>query len=85
MLTWRLIQTRFPSASVAEPLKLANTNNSQAHSAKAMTVLAEMLDDPDPRVRIRAAEVLLDRGYGKPKQPLEHDVGGKLEELLDRL
>ena len=34
MLTWRLIQTRFPSASVAKRLKLANTNNSQAHSAK---------------------------------------------------
>lgn len=34
MLTRRPIQTRFPFAYAAEPLKLANTNNSQTHFAK---------------------------------------------------
>ena len=51
----------------------------QAHSSKAMTVLAEMLDDPDPRVRIRAAEVLLDRGYGKPTQQIDANVAQTID------
>jgi hypothetical protein len=32
--------------------------------------------------RVAAMKELLDRGYGKAKQPLEHDVAGSLEELL---
>ena len=41
--------------------------------------LAEMLDDPDPRVRIRAAEVLLDRGYGKPTQQIDANVAQTID------
>src|ERR1051325_8686006 len=33
-LTWRPVRTRFPSASASKTLRLANADNSQAHSAK---------------------------------------------------
>jgi hypothetical protein len=35
--------------------------------------------------RVAALKELLDRGYGKSKQPLEHSVDEALEDLLDRL
>jgi len=40
----------------------------QAHTEKAIQALAECLDDEDPWVRMAAADKLLDRGYGKPKE-----------------
>jgi hypothetical protein len=38
------------------------------HGPKCIAVLAEMLDDPDRKVRGFAAQALLDRGYGRPNQ-----------------
>jgi len=46
----------------------------------AIGVLASALTDEDPRVRIKAAEVLLDRGWGKPSQAI--DVGSDPERPL---
>lgn len=37
-----------------------------------------MLDDPDSRIRISAATVLLDRGFGKPKQEISTNGDGTL-------
>lgn len=34
--------------------------------------------------RLHALEMLLDRGFGKASQPMMHDVGGTLEELLSK-
>lgn len=42
------------------------------HTDAALNVLVEAMTDPDKRIAIKAAEVLLDRGWGKPSQP----VGG---------
>ena len=36
----------------------------------AVGVLVTAMSDEDARVRIKAAEVLLDRGWGKPPQAL---------------
>lgn len=52
------------------------------HTDKAVEVLAEALDDEDRRVRIAAANSLLDRGYGKPIT-MTADVSRKLDELGD--
>jgi hypothetical protein len=41
------------------------------HGPRCIQVLAEMLEDPDRKVRGFAAQALLDRGFGKPKQPVE--------------
>jgi len=45
----------------------------QAHSATAVEVLAGILADPKARAsdRIRAAEVVLDRAWGKPTMAVE--------------
>lgn len=36
-------------------------------------------------VRKTAADSLLDRGYGKPSQPMEHTIDETFESILDRL
>jgi hypothetical protein len=45
-------------------------NAARAHTEKSIAVLAKALNDDDARVRIKAAEVLLDRAWGKPAQSL---------------
>lgn len=52
------------------------------HCDRAIDVLAEALDDEDRRIRIAAANSLLDRGYGKPIT-MTADVSKKLDELGD--
>jgi HEAT repeat protein len=46
------------------------------HTEAAIAVLVAALEDEDRRVQIKAAEVLLDRGWGKPTQPLSGDEEG---------
>ena len=41
------------------------------HIDDAMTVLIKALGDKDAKVRIAAANAILDRGLGKPKQSVE--------------
>lgn len=36
------------------------------HTDRAIEVLADGMEDEDPRVRVAAANSILDRGYGKP-------------------
>jgi HEAT repeat protein len=43
------------------------------HTETAIKVLADALSDPDGRVRIAAANSLLDRGYGKSAQAIVGD------------
>lgn len=52
------------------------------HADRAIEVLAEALADADPKVRIAAADKILDRGYGKPVT-MTADVTDKLEDLDD--
>jgi hypothetical protein len=41
------------------------------YTARALTTLAKLLADPDPKVRAIAAKELLDRAHGKPMTPTE--------------
>ncbi len=52
------------------------------HTDKAVEVLAKALDSPDERVRVTAAEKLLDRGYGKPLT-MTADVTKRLDDWTD--
>ncbi len=52
------------------------------HTDKAVQVLAEALDSKDERVRVTAAEKLLDRGYGKPLT-MTADVTKRLDDWTD--
>lgn len=52
------------------------------HTDKAIEVLANALDNEDARVRVTAAEKLLDRGYGKPLT-MTADVTKRLDDWTD--
>lgn len=43
----------------------------QAASPRALAKVIGLLDHEDARVSLRAAEILLDRGYGKPGHEIE--------------
>ena len=51
---------------VMEVAKVAEDN-----SIKAIQKMAKLLDSPDDRVALAAAQALLDRSMGKPKQSVE--------------
>ena len=47
------------------------------HTETAVGVLVAAMSDEDSRVRIKAAEVLLDRGWGRPPQAVTVDGDGE--------
>ena len=47
------------------------TELARAHSEKAIDALVAVLDGPDPSLRIKAADMLLTRAWGKPAQALD--------------
>lgn len=56
------------------------------HTALAMTTLAEVAKDKKatPGARVAAACALLDRGWGKPRQPIDGDgEGGPLRIVIE--
>lgn len=58
----------------------------QAHAPKALKELARIAAKAESEAaRVAAIKEILDRGYGKSKQPIEHDVGEGLEDWLDQL
>ena len=50
----------------------------RSKSKAAVQTLIDLLDAEDDRVRISAANSLLDRGYGKPAQVLSGEGGGPI-------
>lgn len=40
----------------------------QAKGIDAFNVIAELINHPDPKIRLPAAQTLLDRAFGKPSQ-----------------
>ena len=46
----------------------------RAHSDKAIGALVTALEDQDPMVRMKAADLLLIRAWGKPAQALDSDT-----------
>lgn len=47
----------------------------RAHTETAINVLAGIMNQPDspPAARVQAASAILDRGWGKPTQPIAGD------------
>lgn len=48
----------------------------------ALKKLAEFMTDKDHRIALRATELVAERIYGKPTQPLEHDAGREMLDVL---
>jgi len=51
----------------------------QKFCPKAILKLAELLEHEDPQVVIRASDLLLERGYGRPAQSQQIEVSGGIE------
>lgn len=47
----------------------------QKHGKAAIKRLVELMSDEDAHVQVKACQVLLDRGYGKPSQSIEMPTG----------
>lgn len=50
----------------------------RSHTEKAINVLVGIMEQPDapPAARVAAVNSLLDRGWGKPAQPVDGDGEG---------
>lgn len=57
----------------------------RAHGEAAISVLVASLTDKDARLRVAAAQALLERGYGKPAQHLSLSENLSHEEALKAL
>lgn len=60
-----------PGGRPKEDPKLRNA--AREHTDAALGVLVAALDDENTKNRITAAQAILDRGYGKPTQPIAGD------------
>ena len=49
---------------------------------EALERLVEFMTDDDSRIALRATEVVVERIYGKPAQPLEHEAGAEMLDIL---
>jgi hypothetical protein len=56
----------------------------QQHGPEAIERLVEWMKSENPKASVSAAQALLDRGFGKAAQPLEHS-GTALEDMLGRI
>lgn len=63
-------------------LKRAMRTKAQEHAEAALAILAKALESPDERIRVNAANDILDRAYGKPTPELDADGGGLLVSIL---
>ena len=66
------------------PLKIRSM--ARVHTETAINVLAGIMNDPKAPTapRVQAAQVLLDRGWGKAEQTLTLEPGQTLIEILTR-
>lgn len=64
-------QSGNPSGRPAMPAEIMDMARASAPDAITMAIRFVNDEDADPRVRLKAAEILLDRGYGKPTQAVD--------------
>jgi hypothetical protein len=80
---WRLGAGRPPGAinKIGVDVRAA----AREHTVDAVETLAAIMNDEGApsAARVSAASAILDRGWGKPTQQLEHGVSDPLAELLD--
>jgi hypothetical protein len=59
----------------------------RAHTGTAIRVLAGIMEQPEapPAARVSAAQALLDRGWGKPTQPISGDDDASPLKIITRI
>ena len=86
-MVWVKGQSGNPSGKKAVPPEIKEAFN--ALTPRAVEVLAELLECDNPKIRLTAAQTVLDRSLGKATTPVDVKVGGSLNdghlEALQRL
>jgi len=58
----------------------------RAHSERAIQTIAGLMDNGlEESTRLRAADILLDRGFGRPKQETTNEVKGELRVIMRKV
>jgi hypothetical protein len=58
----------------------------RAYTDRSIAVIGGYLaEGTEPDIRLRAASILLDRGWGKPNQPAEAKLDGELRITIRKL
>ena len=65
---WKKGSSGNPAGRPPAPVDIAAL--ARVHGPRCVEVAAELLDDPDPRIRLGALNALLDRGFGRPVQAI---------------
>jgi hypothetical protein len=55
------------------------------HTVEAINRLVEWMRSEEPKASVQACNAILDRGWGKAAQPLEHEAKGSLALLLAQI
>jgi hypothetical protein len=63
---WRSGESGNPKGRPPSPIDIAAL--ARVHGPRCIEVAVELLDDPDPRIRLAALVALLDRGFVRPAQ-----------------
>jgi hypothetical protein len=63
---WSKGESGNPNGRPKSPVDIAEL--ARQHGPRCIQVAAELLEDPDPRIRLAALVALLDRGFGRPAQ-----------------
>jgi hypothetical protein len=58
----------------------------RSHTERAVKTIAGLMDNGlEESTRLRAADILLDRGFGRPKQETSNEVKGELNIIMRKV
>ena len=72
-MAWKKGQSGNPAGRRAEDAQVKEL--ARSHTVAAVQALVKALKAKSERTRVAAAEALLDRGWGKPAQEIQHSGG----------
>lgn len=72
-----------PKKSTTEDLRLDSL--ARAYTNQAILIIGGIMQNGEETNRIRAAEMLLDRGWGKPKTDNNHTISGEVRVILRKM
>jgi len=73
-----------PNPKKKTPLDLGSL--ARSHASNAIATLAGLMDKGlEEGTRVRCADILLDRGFGRPKQDNTHELRGEVRVVLRKM
>ena len=73
-----------PTPRKKPPIDLGSL--ARSHSERAIQTIAGLMDNgAEEATRLRAADILLDRGFGRPKQENSHELKGEVRVILRKM